>query len=260
MQIHELASLSTALASGTFFAVDNGSVTRKLDFGNLVTGIAGNGAVTRMLTLDVDDWSDIKTKMESISTSSAASFYCSSTVAALLTGDAVSSTLKGTIYRISAGTYDIMAMVGTGGSNAQFITWRLTNVTTSGATINNVSKYLSVNSNGAADARTAIGSLYAKYYTTPSNVTSFAFDVPNSARSLIIIGDGAISYNAIFFVIAGSNGVVNVADVFPGSFTYDKSEANKVTFTRASAGTSSIVVISLKNAENSIPTLVTSTT
>ena len=39
MQIHELASLSTALASGTYFAVDNGSVTRKLNYSDLRKGV-----------------------------------------------------------------------------------------------------------------------------------------------------------------------------------------------------------------------------
>lgn len=40
MQIHELASLSTALASGTYFAVDNGSVTRKLNYTTLANAVS----------------------------------------------------------------------------------------------------------------------------------------------------------------------------------------------------------------------------
>lgn len=39
MQIHELASLSTTLGTGTYFAVDNGSVTRKLDYKTLADAV-----------------------------------------------------------------------------------------------------------------------------------------------------------------------------------------------------------------------------
>lgn len=105
-----------------------------------------------------------------------------------------------------------------------------------------------------AQARTALETAYSKYFAPPAG-TSFTFTIPNGARTLFLFGDSNTNYNAIFFVVSTASGVVNVVEVFPGSFTYDKTVANKLTFIRSASGNNNILIINLKNTESSMPSL-----
>ncbi len=215
--------------------------------------------VSGAMFLNSADWSDIKTKLESIAVNGTSTFISNNAVTSLISNNSINnSQIKGLISRSTSTSYDIMAMISAGSSSGQIATWRISNLSNSGATVASLTRYLAIDSGGGYNARSALESSYAKYYTTSSG-TSFTFSVPNSARTLFIISDSNVSYNAIFFVIATNAGTVNVVEVFPGSFTYDKTVANKITFERATSGQNNVMVLNLKNTQDSIPTLDTNT-
>lgn len=180
MQITGLPQ-SGAFTGTDVLAIEINGVTYKLDgatlataitsIGSLVTGVKGNNESTyrtgnvnitpanigALVPSDVDNrafkfllsasgtsttWADVYNKLKSLSTFDTATFFASGGAASLLTGGAVTSTMKGIVAYNGSGTYDFLAFAGLGPYSYG---WRVTTLTgTTAGTVGTVYRYAGV--------------------------------------------------------------------------------------------------------------------
>lgn len=151
--------------TGDELAIERGTKVYKIDYDALATAIinelggnpvtiphGGTGAATALgargnlgvpaaLYFDTASWASIAAKLAEISTQGSATFYATPDAASLLTGGAVTSSLKGVMTKTAASTLDCFGMIGAGAASGQLVTWRITSPTASGATIGTVTQY-----------------------------------------------------------------------------------------------------------------------
>lgn len=121
-------------------------------------------------------WATLYPVLSTITAGRTVVFYCGGSTASLLTGGAVTESLKGTLSSLGNGTYDILAFSGTGANAGSLATWRITGLTSASATptVNALTKYYG--GTDATAARTALDAAasshaHSQYYSSDTSRT-----------------------------------------------------------------------------------------
>lgn len=208
------------------------------------------------LTLASGNLATVCEQLYRISTTKSTTIYMSSAATFTLSGGALTASSKGVVCRTNATTFDFMVIDSSGSLDGSLVTWRVSNLTDSTLSVGKINRYISVANSNGEYARDTISSPYTKYYAIGSNASSIVINVGNGARALIIISASNNDNNAMFFVASTNSGVPSVTPILLSTnYAVDTSVNGIITLTRSVLGTSQIMVVSMRNAANTMPTV-----